>query len=157
MRPSVARYILALLLAAVSAVGIAASADAQSITLPVPLSTIYPGDPINASALGERTFDQSRVGTGFVDSRSHLVGKIARRTLLPDHPIAINAIADISLVNRGTPVQLVFKQAGLLITAYASPLQDGSVGDLIHVRNEDSGAIVIGVVQPDGTVRVGQQ
>ena len=32
-------------------------------------------------------------------------------------------------MTRGTAVQLVFQQAGLTITAYASPLQDGSAGD----------------------------
>ena len=37
----------------------------------------------------------------------------------------------------------------------ARRLQDGSAGDLIRVRNIDSGAVIMGVVQPDGTVRVG--
>ena len=58
-------------------------------------------------------------------------------------------------MTRGTSVQVVFQQAGLSITAYASPLQDGSAGDVIRVRNTDSGVIIRGVVQPDGTVRVG--
>jgi flagella basal body P-ring formation protein FlgA len=33
-------------------------------------------------------------------------------------------------------------------------LQDGAVGDVIKVRNSDSGVTVSGAVQPDGTVRV---
>ena len=157
MRSSVARYLLALLLGVAAAAGVATAAGAQTITLPVPTATIYPGDQINADALGERTFDQSQIRSGFADSEDQLVGKMARRTLLPDRPIALNAIGQVNLVNRGTPVQLVFQEAGLIITAFASPLQDGSAGDLIHVRNEDSGTIVIGVVQADGTVRVGPQ
>jgi flagella basal body P-ring formation protein FlgA len=134
-----------------------ARADSQSVTLPVPMATIYPGDPIAEEVLGEHSFRQSQVGKGFVDSRSMLIGKVARRTLLPNQPIPLNAIANVDIVTRGTPVQLVFRQAGLVITAYASPLQDGSEGDLVRVRNADSGAIVVGVVQADGTVRVGPQ
>ena len=156
MRGAVTRLCGALLTVTVT-VCVAVAAHAQTITLPVPMATIYPGDPIDVNSLGERTFQQAQVAFGFVDSRRQLVGKIARRTLLPDHPIALNAVSDVSLVNRGTPVQLVFRQAGLVITAYASPLQDGSEGDLIRLRNADSGTIVMGVVQADGTVRVGTQ
>jgi flagella basal body P-ring formation protein FlgA len=132
-----------------------AAVAAQLMTLPVPTATIYPGSLIEAGSLAERTFVQSQVGSGYLDSRSALVGKVARRTLLPDHPIPANAVDEVDLVTRGTSVQLVFQHAGLVITAYAAPLEDGSVGDIIRVRNTDSGAVVVGVVQADGTVRVG--
>jgi len=33
-------------------------------------------------------------------------------------------------------------------------LQDGSIGDIVKVRNSDSGVTVSGAVQPDGTVSV---
>ena len=133
-----------------------AAAD-QVITLPVPTVTIYPGDPIDADRLTDHTFYQSQVASGYVDSQDLLIGKVAKRTLLPDHPIAANAIGEDDLIKRGTAVRLVFQEPGLTITTYASPLQDGSPGDLIRVRNTDSGTIVVGVIQADGTVRVGAQ
>jgi flagellar basal body P-ring formation protein FlgA len=130
---------------------------AQLITLPVPTATIYPGSLIEADNLTEHTFVQSQIGSGYVDIAGMLIGKVAKRTLLPNHPIPANAIDEVDLVTRGSSVQLVFQQAGLVITAYAAPLEDGSIGDLIRVRNTDSGAVVMGVVQEDGTVRVGPQ
>ena len=33
-------------------------------------------------------------------------------------------------------------------------LQDGSIGDVVRVRNSDSGVTVSGAVQPDGSVKV---
>lgn len=141
--------------AAVLGLGISAAVGAQLITLPVPTATIYPGSLIDAGNLTDRTFVQTQVGRGYVDAKSALIGKVAKRTLLPDYPIPANAIDEVDLVTRGTSVQLVFQEAGLMITAYASPLEDGSVGDVIRVRNTDSGAVVVGVVQADGTVRVG--
>jgi flagellar basal body P-ring formation protein FlgA len=33
-------------------------------------------------------------------------------------------------------------------------LQDGSIGDVVKVRNDDGGVTVSGAVQPDGSVRV---
>jgi flagella basal body P-ring formation protein FlgA len=145
-------------LAAVAAMAFTVAASAgtgQLVTLPVPTVTIYPGQIIDADELSERTFLQNQVGNGYLDSYNMLVGKVAKRTLLPDRPIAINAIGEVDLVTRGTSVQLVFQQAGLTITAYAAPLEDGSAGDFIRLRNIDSGAVVMGVVQVDGTVRVG--
>jgi flagellar basal body P-ring formation protein FlgA len=141
----------------VLALGVSAASGAQLVTLPVPTATIYPGSLIEAGQLSEHTFVQSQIGSGYVDTTIELVGKVARRTLLPDHPIPANAIDEVDLVTRGTSVQLVFQHAGLVITAYAAPLEDGSIGDLIRVRNIDSGAVVMGIVQPDGTVRVGPQ
>jgi flagellar basal body P-ring formation protein FlgA len=35
-----------------------------------------------------------------------------------------------------------------------SALQDGSIGDIVRVRNDDSGVTVSGAVQPDGSVQV---
>ena len=35
------------------------------------------------------------------------------------------------------------------------PLQPGSAGDLVKVRNLDSGAVFTGTVMADGTIRVG--
>ena len=149
---------LALLAAAIAfGPGVAAAASAQLVTLPVPALTIYPGDLIEADALTEHTFILSRIGSGYIDSTDRLIGKVARRTLLPDHPSPPNAIGEVDLVTRGTTVQLVFQQAGLIITAFAAPLQDGSAGEVIRVRNIDSGAVVVGIVQTDGTVRVGAQ
>ena len=34
-------------------------------------------------------------------------------------------------------------------------MQDGSIGDVVRVRNSDSGVTVSGAVQPDGSVKVG--
>ena len=149
------RNCVALLAVLTLAPTVALAAGAQLVTLPVPTVTIYPGELIDAGQLTDHTFVQSSIGAGYADRMEMLVGKVAKRTLLPEHPIPASALGEVDLVKRGTAVQLVFQQAGLIITAFASPLEDGSAGDLIRLRNVDSGATVIGIVQPDGTVRVG--
>jgi len=50
---------------------------------------------------------------------------------------------------------LIFEQDGLVIETYAAALQAGSAGDVISVRNIDSGMTISGTVQTDGSVRVG--
>lgn len=134
-----------------------ARAAAQNDVLPVPSVTIYPGDQIKNSLLVDRNFAGRLLAPqgGVITSRAQLVGKLARRTLLPGLPIPINAVTVPNAVTNGEKVKVVFQQGGLDIETYAVALQAGRVGEVISVRNVDSGMTISGVVQADGSVRVG--
>lgn len=136
--------------------GSAQAALAGQLMLPVPMVTIYPGDLINESMLRERAFPPNfRARAAVVETPRALIGKVAKRTLLPGEAIPNNAVDDPKVITRGSPTQIVFQENGLTITALGTPLQDGSLGEQIRVRNSDTGRIVLGVVQADGRVRIG--
>lgn len=144
---------LIMVLAIASAAGKALGAG---LLLPVPRVTLYPGDSIRPDHLVERAFHPRLPARNAVhQARDGLIGKVARRTLLPGQPIPINAVQDPDLVVQGRIVQIVFQEGGLTITGYAVALQSGGSGDVVSLRNVDSGTIVKGAVRPDGTVRVG--
>ncbi|QFU17683.1 flagellar basal body P-ring formation chaperone FlgA [Microvirga thermotolerans] len=137
-------------------IGFATTARADEILLPVPAVTIYPGDTIKESMLKERSFLSTfRARSAVIESPVQLIGKVARRTLLPGEAIPTNAVDDARLVSRGVATQIIFQENGLTISALGSPLQSGSLGELIRVRNVDTGRIVLGTVQADGTIRIG--
>ena len=97
----------------------------------------------------------ARDGSGpFVEQRSLIVGKVARLTLLPGHAIPFYGVSNRKLVANGTEVKLIYSEGGLVIMTTGAALQDGSIGDIVRVRNSDSGVTVSGAVQPDGSVRV---
>lgn len=125
--------------------------------LPVPSVTIYPGDTIKDSYLVDQDFasDPLAPRQGVIESRSAVVGKLARLTLLAGVPIPLNGVAEPNAVKNGARVRVVFEQDGLEIDAYAIALQAGSVGEVISVRNPDSGLTISGVIQSDGSIRVG--
>ena len=128
--------------------------SAQETGVPTPKAVIYPGDLILDDMLVDVP-DAARDGSGpFFDSRSLIVGKMARLTLLPGHAIPFSGVSNRKLVSNCAEVKLVFSESGLLITTTGSALQDGSIGDIVRVRNDDSGVTVSGAVQPDGSVRV---
>jgi flagellar basal body P-ring formation protein FlgA len=128
--------------------------SAQETGVPTPKAVIYPGDLILDDMLVDIPH-AARDGSGpFIDSRSLIVGKMARLTLLPGHAIPFSGISNRKLVSNGAEVRLIFSEGGLLITTMGSALQDGSIGDVVRVRNDDSGVTVSGAVQPDGSVRV---
>ena len=130
---------------------------AGSGSLPVPVITIYPGEVIKDEWLVEHDFSAA-LGTStsaMLGNREAIVGKVARRTLLPGSPIPSSALANAKVVANGAKVRLVFEDGILAITAYGTALQAGSAGDVISVRNLASGLTISGTVQGDGSVRVG--
>jgi flagella basal body P-ring formation protein FlgA len=86
--------------------------------------------------------------------RSSIVGKMAVRTLLPGRAIPLVAVDNPRLVRNGARVTLTYLEGGVAISTIGDALQDGSVGQMVKVRNSDSGVTVSGVVQQDGTIRV---
>ncbi|KRE15730.1 hypothetical protein ASE63_15925 [Bosea sp. Root381] len=151
-RSPVRSPLLAIVLLCLSAFG-PAQATPESVVLPVPAVTLYPGDVIGDAHLVDRAFrTAARVS---IDNRLAIVGKVARRTLLPGQPIPLNAVDDPKVVRRGVPTQVVFRENDLVITGLVEPTQSASVNEMVKARNPDTGLMVVGVVQADGTIRVG--
>jgi flagellar basal body P-ring formation protein FlgA len=130
---------------------------AAGTLLPVPGITLYPGDVITEQALVDRDFPDDSVlsKTAAARTRAGLVGKVARRTLLPGQPIPPSAVGEPTIVANGAKVQILFEEETLRILALGTALQSGSAGEVISVRNIASGLTVSGTVQADGTVHVG--
>jgi flagellar basal body P-ring formation protein FlgA len=148
-----ARSVLKAAIVAIAAACAAPSA-AQETLAPTPRVVIYPGELIRDDMLADDA-EAARDGSGpFVESRSLIVGKVARLTLLPGHAIPFAGVSNRKLVANGAEVKLIYSDGGLEIMTTGAALQDGSIGDIVRVRNSDSGVTVSGAVQPDGSVRV---
>lgn len=128
----------------------------------VPTQVIYPGDRITDQLLVDAPEAQtdpagrpdpvSRLGA--IGERADLVGKVARRTLLPGKPIPVNAVEEPRAVSVGALVKIIYAEDGLMLSTVAQALQNGYVGQIVQLRNLDSGITVTGKIQPDGSVRI---
>ena len=142
--------------AALGARARAADSAAGGDILSVPVITIYPGDIISDEMLADQSFPAgTNASSAILAQRQALVGKVARRTLLPGKPIAANAVAEPDLIKRGTVTRAYLNEGGLSITTLVLPLQSGALGAVIQCRNVDSGRVIMGTVQADGSVRIG--
>src|SRR6185312_3004614 len=93
---------------------------------------VYPGQEVSAGDLKVVEVTNHNRDLRTVATRIEQVnGKLTHQTLLPGHYIPLNAIRD------------------------AYTVEPGSAGDVIKVRNMDSGRVFSGIVMADGTVRVG--
>ncbi len=126
------------------------------VTLPVPRATIAQGQVITLSALEKRRFRANRIDRfSVVPNINDLLGKEAVRQLPVGEPIPKSALRRREAVKRGEPAQLVFQDRGLEIVAHVEPLEDGIVGEIIRVRNVDTGLIIVGRVEENGTISIG--
>lgn len=148
------RFVLSGAVFAALAAG-AVPAAAQDVVIVVN-RIVYPGEMIDADAIQEVAFAPAKPFSSPVATMAEEVeGKIARRTLLPGKLIPVSSLREPFIVQAGSPVTALFVHGGLTITATAVPLDSGGLGDLIKLRNVDSGKIFTGIVMADGTIRVG--
>lgn len=147
--------ILRALCVAVISTCVAAPAVAQETVL-VTTRVVYPGETVEMDALREVTLKKGRVAPrSAVRTADQIEGKVARRTLVPGHYIATSSLREAYLVEPGESVQVSFVAGSLTISATAVTLEAGSAGDMVKLRNIDSGKVFSGVVMADGSVRVG--
>lgn len=117
---------------------------------------VYPGEAITLAMVEEVPLVRGGRNLGPIYQQSALIdGKIARRTILPGRLIPENAVRPAYLVQVNQPVQVIYNDGGLIIQVTAVPLQAGAAGDVIQLRNMDSGRTFSGTVMGDGTIRVG--
>lgn len=154
MRRAMWKHIVATaLLLATSAVPLAHAQQQQMVV--VPTRIVYPGDVIAPEALDLVPLRRKLRDPGSIIYRSEdLVGKVAKRTLLPGRLVPVGAAREAWLVERGSTVQVQFQHGPLEITVAGVPLEPGSAGDVIRLRNVDTGVIFTGMVMADGTVRI---
>lgn len=117
---------------------------------------VYPGEIITMAMVEEVPLVRGNRNLGPIYQQAGLIdGKVARRTILPGRIIPENAVRPAYLVQVGKPVEIVYNDGGLVINATAVPLQAGAAGDVITLRNIDSGRTFSGTVMADGTIKVG--
>jgi len=136
--------------------GFTSPALADRIPFLVPIKTIYPGQVIVATSVGEKLFYIKREAAPlYVSKIEQILGKVARRTLVAGKPIVLSSIVEPVKIERGQSVQMIFSSGALTISSIGVALQAAGIGDVIRLRNVDSGVIVSGRVHEDGHVEIG--
>ena len=149
------RALLHAVAAGLALVSCVVPALAQEIVL-IPNRVIYPGETVSAGALKEVTLKPGKQAPEAVAvTLAELDGKVAKRTLLTGRYVPLSSLREAYLVEQGAAVEVVFVSGALTISASAVTLEPGSAGDLVKVRNIDSGKILSGTVMADGSIRIG--
>lgn len=116
----------------------------------VPVRTIRANDVIAAKDLVLKPVSMPGV---FEDPRN-VIGQEARVALYAGRPIRFDDVGPPAIVSRNQIVALFFSQGGLMISTEGRALARGGIGDRIRVMNLSSRNTLLGLIQPDGTVKI---
>jgi flagellar basal body P-ring formation protein FlgA len=143
---------------AVCAITGTANAEDPGRTVFVPRAVIYPGDRITDATLIERQLLVSPNNPAvFGEQEEDLLGKYARRTLLPGELIPDTAIRSEDIVKQGRTYKLTYNSQYVSIVGVGVPMQSGAAGEIINVRNPESGIIIKARIEPDQSLAVSDQ
>ncbi len=133
----------------------ASRAAAEPVPFLVPTRTVYPGQDISKGRLEIRHFRASYgASLDAVKFHRQVQGKIATKTLVPMRPILLKNMREPHMIRSGARSRLIFSKGNLTITTTVTALQSGSIGDIIRVRNIDSGKSIMARVRSDGDLEV---
>jgi len=157
-RTATVMFGIALLACSATTAGAGQSGGMRVPELAVAAATIYPGEIIRPGMLVKRRVPRRwAMRGGYVTDPESVVGKMARITIVRGRPVPVNAVREPWAVRNGAIVRVLFTSGALSISALGRALQNASAGERVPVRNIDSGRIVYGVAQRDGTVLVPAQ
>lgn len=132
----------------------ASSSALAQPTAVVPEHIIYPGQQISSDMVREVVVTNPNLRPGYARVIAEVDGFVTKKTLLPGRIIPVAMLREAYLIERGKTVPMIFSNSGMTITAQGVALQNGGLGEIIRVRNLDSGVIIAGTVMQDGTLRV---
>ena len=133
-------------------------AFAETMALPVPIRTIFPGQVIQDADFTQKDFEVSAVAKlNFVVSLDQIQNKEAGKILPVGKAIPLVALAKANDVRKGKETVAHFVADGIDIQGVLSPLRDGVAGERIPCRNPSSGLIVDALVMADGSLSVSEK
>lgn len=126
----------------------------ERVDIPVPKNIIYAGQALSANLLGSRSVPVSYTHrVSIYKDTARLIGKVARKTLMPNQPIFTNNVVEPDVVEVNRKTLMLYNAGGLKISAEVSPLNAAKAGEPVRARNILTGIIVYGTANADGTIQ----
>ena len=112
------------------------------------------GDKITSTVLYLAEMDVQKLKQGYFTDPKDLMGLVANRDIAPNTPLTPYISELAKLVHKGQEVLIVATAGNLRITMPGTALNDGTLGEVIKIRNNKSNKIVEAQVSGANEARV---
>lgn len=112
------------------------------------------GEILDASAVEVRRVELDKLPGNILASSDELGSLETLRPLKAGVPLTLNSVKARQVVRQGQQVVIQASTGGIEVKMKGTAMKSGSYGDLIPVRNSNSGRIVEAAVLNEGTVAV---
>ena len=141
------------------ALGLALAAQAASadiMPLPVPVRTIQPAETLQDSDFAAKDFIVNEsIKRSYLLTTEGIGKSVALRVLPAGKPVALRFIKRKADARKGQAALARYVSDGIEIQGYLVPEQDGAAGEMIKVKNPQTGVSLLAMVSEDGTLLVG--
>jgi flagella basal body P-ring formation protein FlgA len=112
------------------------------------------GELLDSSAVEVRRMPLDKLPVNSLSDTENLASLEAVRPLRAGVPLTLNAVRARQVVRQGQEVVIEANTAGIQVKMTGTALKSGSYGDLIPVRNRNSGRVIEAAVRNEGLVTV---
>ena len=127
----------------------------DSIKVPVAITNLRKGTEIDQDDLEFKYFAKNKVKGSSILDITKLIGQVAKKDIKKDSIISFKDVNKPTLIKRNKFVKAYFKMKNMEVKTIAIALQDGKEGDVIRLKNSNSGKIFQGMVDKEGKILVG--
>ena len=126
----------------------------EMIDIAVPVQRLMREDIIGKHDLQMIRVRKSDVLRHVVTDPEHLIGMAAKRVLVSGSPVTLDDIREPILVKRNSRVTITVETQFMQLTAQGKAMESGARGEVIQVRNMNSGKSIEGVIVGPNRVAV---
>jgi flagella basal body P-ring formation protein FlgA len=128
---------------------------ASFVELPVASRYIKLGEIIQASDLSTVKTNLDHLKKGYAAEEKEVVGMQARQYIKPGSMFRSSDLVSPAVIKVNDPVNIIFSSGAINLKTVGIAMGNGAVGDMIKVKNESSGAVLLGQIVNKNTVQVG--
>jgi flagella basal body P-ring formation protein FlgA len=122
------------------------------IEVPVLTRSVSPGEQIAAGDVQTVALRAERLNQNYVGNAADLVGRTPKRSIRPGEPVRPSDVQIPIVVRKGELVTIILQTRAIMLTAQATALEDGAVGQAIRVSNTRSKKTLDATVTGPGNV-----
>ncbi len=125
------------------------------IEVPVAARYVRYNEIVQPSDLSSVSIRLDRIKRGIIVDAIDIIGKKSKKQIYPGNMFSGSDLITPPVININDPVNIVFSSGSINLKTTGVSLGSGIIGESIKVRNESSGAVLLGEIINKNTVKVG--
>jgi len=124
------------------------------IKIPLIAKTVNKGNTITQEDIELKIYPKNKLTDDSIVNVSDLIGKSATKVLTKGTAVKKDDVKTALLIRKNATVSAIYRNNNIEIKALAIAQEDGSVGDIINLKNYDTGKGFKAMVKEDGSVAI---
>lgn len=125
------------------------------VEVPVAAKYIKFNDTIQPTDIKTIKIRTDKVKRGYATDTSQVINMKAKRYIASGTMFNINDLLSLPVIKVNDPVNIIYTSGTISLKTVGTALGSGSIGDNIKVKNDSSGAVLLGEIINKNTVKVG--